>query len=69
MLPAVKGAATRSGGLLADKHMQKHLKHSSHRLRVPIGAQAQKWDMVPVAERDSVALCCQIHICVAMWVN
>lgn len=45
------------------------IKYKSHRPRVPIGAQAQQRDMVPVAERDSVALCCQIHICVAMQVN
>lgn len=69
VLLAVKGALTIGGVLSAHKHMQIHLKYSSHRSRVPIGAQAQQRDMVPVAERDSVALCCEIHICVAMWVN
>lgn len=35
--------------------------YSSHRSRVPIGAQSQQWNTVPITERDTVVLCSQIH--------
>lgn len=39
-----------------------HTLHSSHRSRVPIGAQSQQWNTVPITERYTVALCSQIHV-------
>lgn len=44
-------------------NLETHSWPSTYRSRVPIGAQSQQWNMIPVTERDTVAFCCQIHVC------